>query len=101
MALRLRLLLLGVALRPEAARAGGFPCAEHEWVAENWHTPQEAECRSCYECVVGQECRRRGGCFNCTTGKYDTDGEPMHPCVPCPEGKTSREGATECTEESW
>jgi hypothetical protein len=101
-ALRLRLLLL-VALCSEVARlqAGGFPCAEYEWVAATWHPPHEAECHSCYECDLGQECRRRGGCFNCTEGEYDTDGEPMHPCEECPEGKSSEEAATECTEESW
>eukprot|EP01046_Picozoa_sp_COSAG06_P004191 COSAG06_NODE_173_length_21283_cov_14.116220_3_plen_2197_part_00 len=99
-------LLLLATLLEETARAqdvggGGFPCAEYEYVGATWHPPQEPDCRSCFDCVPGQTCRRRGGCFNCTAGEYDTDGDPTHPCVPCPDGTTSLPGAQreeECRE---
>ena len=84
--------------RVRAEGGGGFPCAEDEWVAEAWHPPQEATCRSCYECEAGQVCFRRGGCSNCTAGTYDADHNPTHECVPCPAGKTSEDAATVCTE---
>ena len=35
--------------------------------------------------------------MNCTSGEYDADGDPIHPCKACPKGKTSGEGATACT----
>eukprot|EP01043_Picozoa_sp_COSAG02_P097780 COSAG02_NODE_33979_length_491_cov_0.971939_1_plen_97_part_10 len=81
------LLLLVAALMPPVASAtGGFPCdAEAEWVSAAWHEPQVPECHSCYECTVGQVCLRRGGCFNCTAGELDDDGDPTTECVACPE----------------
>eukprot|EP01044_Picomonas_judraskeda_P015409 COSAG03_NODE_2577_length_2630_cov_122.230344_1_plen_719_part_10 len=101
--LLLLLLLLCEALCPGVvyAQVSGFPCAEHEWIPATWHPPQQVECRSCYECDIGQECRRRGGCFNCTAGMYDTDYDPTHRCEECPEGKFSEEAATTCTQRSW
>ena len=96
------MLALSAALHSETARgdggdgdgSGGIPCAEYEWVEATWHPPQAAECHRCYDCLVGQVCRRRGGCENCTAGEYDDDGDPTQRCVPCPAGETSLPGAT-------
>ena len=83
--------LVLIATRPEMARAqAGFPCAAYEWVEATWRPPQKAECHSCYECAVGQVCVQRGGCFNCTAGEYDADGDPTHLCVPSSEGFDGR-----------
>ena len=90
-----------------ARSGGGFPCdAETEWVVLGWRSPQPAECRSCFECDAGQVCHQRGGCFNCTPGEYDDDGDPTSACVACPDGKTSRlaagpEGCREADMEWW
>ena len=93
------LLLLTVFLRGRPCVAGGsFPCADDEYVSASWHPPLEPDCRSCYECSIGQTCRQRGGCFNCSAGEYDADGVPTRACEKCPEGKTSTEAAAECTE---
>ena len=90
-----------------ARAGGGFPCdAETEWVVLGWRSPQPAECRSCFECDAGQVCHQRGGCFNCTPGEYDDDGDPTSACVACPDGKTSKmaagpEGCREVEMEWW
>ena len=39
-------------------------------------------------------CVQRGGCFNCTAGEYDGDGDPAHLRAPRPKGETSPPGAT-------
>ena len=89
----LRPLLLSVALEAVGAH-GGFPCdAETEWVQANWRPTQHVECHSCFECAVGQVCRQRGGCFNCSAGYIDDDSVPTSPCTACPDGKTSEEAA--------
>ena len=78
--------------------AKSFPCAADQWVDASWRgNASDAVCRSCFECVNGQECRRRGGCANCTKGEVDDDDDPLTACVLCPKGKTSEEGATLCT----
>lgn len=111
-ALALALAVLGAALmfsqtvRADDDAGGGFPCAAYEWVGATWRPPQAAQCHSCYACLVGQVCRRRGGCFNCTAGEYDADGDPTHPCVPCPAGTSSLAGASGeegcyAVEQSW
>ena len=45
-------------------------------------------------CRRGQFCQRPfGGCKNCSSGTYDTNGDPLTACAKCPDGKTSDEGA--------
>jgi hypothetical protein len=80
----------------EDSGGGGFPCEDFEYVSSTWRPPQEAECHSCYGCAPGQTCHRRGGCLACAASEHDADGDPTSPCVPCPEGQTSTEGATTC-----
>eukprot|EP01043_Picozoa_sp_COSAG02_P039872 COSAG02_NODE_3181_length_7215_cov_30.624930_2_plen_1762_part_00 len=88
--------LLGAALICRTTDASGFPCdPENEWVELTWRSTQAATCHDCFDCSVGQVCRQRGGCFNCTAGEYDDDGNPVTPCVACPEGKTSEVAAGE------
>ena len=71
--------------RPCVAGDTGVPCADYEYVSATWHPPLEPECHSCYDCTTGQTCRRRGGCFNCSAGEYDSDGVPTHACEKCPD----------------
>ena len=82
------------------AQREDFPCEHHEWVQESWRPGTPADCTSCYVCSTGQECRRRGGCFNCTEREVDRDSDPLTPCTECPEGKHAELGQTRCTDPS-
>ena len=81
------------------ADVGGFPCGQGEWIVDTWRPSNGTpECRSCWsDCTLGQYCHPRGGCRDCASGEYDVDGDPTRRCVSCPAGKTSDEGATECS----